>query len=199
MAIGVDIDEVLVPMLEYHCQFLNRKHGLNLTKKDFYSYNFWEVYNVTKKQAIEDFLEFAETEECEEMQPFLGALKGVDELKEFRELYVITSRQLGIKDMTDRWLDRHFPGRFSKRFFGNSYNLELGKTHSKLELCKKNNIEVMIEDSPKNASEVASEIPVVLFDKPWNQNVNGELIYRVYGWEEIVKKTKQILNLSSQS
>ena len=59
---------------------------------------------------------------------------------------------------------------------------------SKLPYCKKNNIDVMIDDSPTNVLDISTKIPVLCFDNPYNKTLNGNNITRVYGWYEILYK-----------
>jgi uncharacterized HAD superfamily protein len=58
-------------------------------------------------------------------------------------------------------------------------------------------IKIFIEDSLKNAFEISSHnIPVILLDKPWNQEENlPENIHRVKDWDEILQKIEELKNV----
>jgi len=193
--IGVDLDEVLCPTIRYYCIFLNRKYHLTLREKDFKTYEFYEIYGVTRKEAIKDFIEFTGTEFFMNMQPYPDALEGVKRLKELDDLCLITSRQEYLRGNTLRFLESFFPGVFSKVDFGNLYSLK-GEKVGKLALCKKNNVKLLVEDDPRHAREVSREIPVILVNKLWNKSLD-ELreynIVRVYNWEGVFEKAQEIL------
>ena len=57
----------------------------------------------------------------------------------------------------------------------------------KLEPCKENQIDVMIEDSPKNIEELSKHMKVIKFDCQYNKSVNNENITTAYSWYHIYK------------
>ena len=61
--------------------------------------------------------------------------------------------------------------------------------------CKKKEITdafIFIDDNPENILHAKSKYYIVP-DKPWNQNLKGENIYRCYSFAEIVKTIEKIL------
>ena len=58
----------------------------------------------------------------------------------------------------------------------------------KLEICKQNNIDLMIEDKPKNINTISNEIPVICYHANYNEQCNGKNIYRCYSWYDIYRK-----------
>jgi len=195
MAIGVDVDEVLLPTLSYCCTHLNAKYGGDLKPEDFSSYKFWEFYNMTREDTIRFWIEFSGQPEFGSLQPFPEAQEGIARLKRTgRSLLAVTSRPACNRDCTESWLERYFPGMFSGVEFANHFSLE-GEVVSKLEICKSNGVGVLIEDICGNAIDVAREIPVVLFRRPWNKQLQeGGNIYVANNWGEIVERTEQILS-----
>ena len=195
MRIGVDCDEVIFPLLSHHCIFLNKKYGLNLDWRNFSSYNFWEHYGRTRDEAVKDFEEFTSTEEFIKVQPIEGSQQGIRGLAKMGELYLITSRTDKIGEKTQEWLDRHFQGLFSKLVFGNTFSNGEYKKTAKREFCRDNGIKMLLEDHYEYALEVARNIPVILFEKPWNNKYakeNKENITRVKNWEQAVKVARFI-------
>jgi len=191
MRIGIDCDEVLFPLVENLCPFLNKKYQLNLNQSSFTTYQFWEHYNSTRDKAIDDFLEFTDSSEFSEIAPIRGAVKSIDELKKFGELYLVTSRQHSLRDKTESWIHRYFSGKFSKIIFGNSFS-KTGAKISKRDICHENSINTLLEDLPDYAKEVSLEIPVILFDKPWNQSAEClPNILRVGNWRKPGEDWKQ--------
>ena len=53
MNIGVDLDEVLGDFLSSLIQYHNTNYNSVLSREDFHSYKFWEVWGGTKEEAIQ--------------------------------------------------------------------------------------------------------------------------------------------------
>ena len=62
---------------------------------------------------------------------------------------------------------------------------------SKFPYCLENNIDIMIEDSPRNVQEISVKVPVLCFDNSYNKNIEGKNITRVYSWYDVLNKVKQ--------
>lgn len=192
MTIGCDLDEVLSPLLSHHCEFLNKKYNLKLTEEDFTHYQYWgQAYGVSMEQCIDDFLEFSETEDFHKIKPYEEAIFGLNELRKIDKLSIITARQDNLYNSTMIHLKRNFPPVFSQVLFGNSHSKH-GQKKTKRELCEKAGIWLFIEDDPHHAENVAIDIPVILFDKPWNKNCFDKNIIRAYNWNQIVDIAREI-------
>ena len=64
---------------------------------------------------------------------------------------------------------------------------------SKLPYCMERKLDIMIEDSPRNIVEIAKEIPVLCFDNPYNKQIEGKNITRVYSWYDILYRIEKIM------
>lgn len=184
MPIGFDLDEVLAPLLEHHCQFLCRKYNRRINPQEFYSYNFWEHYGVSKDQAVADFYEFYESPFFKDIRPFQEARRELEKIAEIDSMHIITARQNYLEQITREFIKTYFEGLFKKIDFGNHFGKE-GQSFSKRELCFKNNIWVLVEDDPKHIIPVSKDIPVVFPDKPWNRLLSGRNRIRAYNWQDI--------------
>lgn len=60
----------------------------------------------------------------------------------------------------------------------------------KLDICIKNNINIMIEDKVDNINKISIKIPVICFNSGYNEECKGENIYRVYTWYDIYNTIK---------
>ena len=114
----------------------------------------------------------------------------IAKLKETNEIYIITARNEDglppesyghMQEIVVNWL-KHQNIAYDKIIFTKG---------SKLPYCLENNIDVMIEDSPRNILDISSKVPVLCFDNPYNENINGENITRVYSWYDILKKLEK--------
>ena len=70
---------------------------------------------------------------------------------------------------------------------GIPYNQIIAGTGKKSEKVIKNNIDIMIEDKANNVEAISKIIPVLCFDAPYNSNIEGKNITRVYSWYQIYK------------
>lgn len=190
MIIGVDLDEVLVPTTSLHCRFLNRKYGFHLKQRDVVHYDFWDIYGGTREEAIRDFMEFSITRAFRHMKPYVGAVKGVKQLREIGVLHVITSRPDYLKQDTERLIREYFNGYFAGIDNGNHFSFE-GESVTKRELCRRNNIDLLVDDNERYALEVSQDIPVILLAKPWNSPQTGN-ITRVGNWRGIVSQARKL-------
>ncbi|MEM4270675.1 MAG: hypothetical protein QXO70_01110, partial [Candidatus Pacearchaeota archaeon] len=122
-----------------------------------------------------------------------GSQESIKEIKKLDELYIVTSRAEDLKCKTQEWLDIYFPRMFSKLLFCNTFSNNELKQTSKRQLCAENGILLLLEDHYDYAVEVSKEIPVILFDKPWNSNKqNLDNIIRVYNWNQAVAAAKHL-------
>ena len=81
-----------------------------------------------------------------------------------------------MKDMVNKWLlDNNI-----------KYDKIVYTKGSKLPYCIQNNIDIMIEDAPMNIKEISTKIPVLCFDNPYNKEIEGENITRVYSWYDVL-------------
>lgn len=118
------------------------------------------------------------------------AKKVIDILKEENEIYIITSRnEYGLpleykdnmQDFTKTWL-------YENDIY---YDKLIFSPEDKVDICKKNNIDIMIEDRPINIERLSKAgVLVICYDNPYNKNCDGENIVRGYSWYDILNKIK---------
>ena len=63
---------------------------------------------------------------------------------------------------------------------------------SKVPYCMEHKLDIMIEDSPRNVLEISQKMPVLCFDNPYNKQVEGKNITRVYSWYDILYKIEKM-------
>jgi len=188
MKIGIDLDEVLVDFLPALIRYHNATYSTSLSRDDFFTYHYWDVWGGTVEEAIKKVCDFHQTPYFKELEPISGTQEAIGRLKEGNELFIITSRQESIADATKDWVAKYFPGAFSDVFLTNQYSLN-GNKKTKKEYCELLGVEVLIEDQLKYALECLSrERRVFLLDCPWNKAKElPEGIKRVYSWQEIIE------------
>ncbi|TWT09116.1 hypothetical protein [Planomicrobium sp. CPCC 101079] len=100
------------------------------------------------------------------------------------ELYYISARGQEVRDVTFDWFAKH----------SIAYDhIELIGTHKKIQAAKTHKVDLFFEDKHDNAVEISEEldIPVLLFDTPYNRLPIPKNVIRVYNWleaDEFVKR-----------
>lgn len=86
------------------------------------SYRFSEVWGGTDAQSLEIVEPFFDSAYFRDMPLVPGAVEGVKALKASGyELVVVTSRQLFLEQITNRWVHEKFANCFSRIVFGNHW------------------------------------------------------------------------------
>jgi 5'(3')-deoxyribonucleotidase len=188
MKIGIDLDEVLVGFLAAFIDYYNDTYKTSLQHDQVLAYHrIWEPLGVTPEESMNIIHDFHQTPFFKNMEPLPGAQAAIASLKQNHELFVITSRQDSVADITKEWVNKYFPDAFSDIILTNNFSLT-GISKTKKEYCESLDIQTLIDDQLTYALEcVAPQRQVYLFDKPWNKN--DELpagIKRVYSWQEII-------------
>ena len=190
MRIGVDIDGVLTNLEEFGKDFGSKylfQKNMLVENEDFVS----KFYNLDTKldnefwsKAISDYLSI-------KSRPFAGEV--IDKLKEENnQIIIITNRVSDLKycDIDSKnmkkniieWLKENNI-HYDDLIFSNGDK----KTH-----IINNNIDIMIDDIPKNINVISDIIPVICYDAVYNRDCNTKNIYRCYSWYDIYSKIKII-------
>lgn len=185
---GIDIDgtitrpDTLVP-------YLNKAFQLNLTYEDINEYDLFPFVNVPK----EDFSKwFIETEPVIYSESLMadGAKMVLENWMNLADLYFISARSNRLLEVTKTW--------FTKNQV--QYNhLELIGSHDKVAAAKKYAVDLFLEDKHDNAVAISEEcnIPVLLFNTPYNQDPVPERVIRVNNWLEASQWVKHWLSEES--
>lgn len=184
MRIGIDIDGVLTDEHRYIIDNGTKFFAERAIKYKVHSdiYDSKELFEVTQEQYNEfwenNIFEYSKNSL---IRPFASEI--ITKLKDDNEIYIITSRLFTtyeneykekMQNIVKNWLDKN-----------NIYYNEIIFTDEKADVCKKNNIDVMIEDKPENILAISNEIPVICFDHKYNENLYNNNIYRAYSWYDI--------------
>ena len=104
--------------------------------------------------------------------------------EEGNEIYIITARVLTDKNTLEGEKMRNIVKNWLKQN-NIHYDKIIFAPEDKLEICKENNIDIMIEDKVENINNISKEIPVLCFNASYNKSCIGNNIYRVYSWYDI--------------
>lgn len=177
MRIGVDIDGVTADSYTVWLGELNRYFSKNISVID--NYDIHQVYDVSWDEMNRFFKE--NMEHLFMMpQPVKGAKQGIESLiAQGHEIVYVTARAADEEEVTLRWMDRYkIPYK----------NVVFSDLQSKVELVKKWQLELFIEDYTKNALAIAQAgIPVLLLNTTYNQGELVRGVIRCRNWTEIVR------------
>jgi len=189
-AIGIDIDEVTADFIGPLIKYKNKTSGVNLKKKDYFSFNLEEVWGGTREEAIKFVSDFYKTKEFDEILPLEGAIPGIISLKDQFDLIFITARHSEGAEKTKGWIEKHLGEIPCELIISSEFD---GREATKAEICIAKEIGIMLEDNSKNALECAEAgVNTILFDRPWNQGAKHDNMVRVYNWSEALQEVARI-------
>ena len=196
MKIGIDIDGVLIDTgtweLDYFSKYYFEKYNKEI--KDPKGYG---SYNIFKSSPLKDLKLWSEVIHLYLKEPPRRfATEVIKKLKdEGNEIYIITNRCANLsyaKGINKREMEEIVINWLTK--YEIVYDKILFTHTNKLNVCKKENIDVMIEDKPLNINKISTHIPVLCFNALYNENCKGNMIYRVYSWYDIYHKIRILKN-----
>ncbi|MFP5113623.1 5' nucleotidase, NT5C type [Bacillaceae bacterium C204] len=175
---GIDIDGT-VTCPKSILPFINKAFGLNILYEDVIQYDYNPYVNVSEKEFAEWFTENEPS--IYASSPLAnGAGNVLKKWKNEHELFFISARSSHLLELTTKWLiDK-----------GLSFDhIELIGSHDKVASVKKHGVEIFFEDKHDNAVMIHEEcqIPVILFDTPYNQDPIPNGVIRVNNWREANK------------
>lgn len=172
---GIDIDGT-VTRPDSMIPFLNEAFQLNLTYEDITEYDLNPFVNISREAFAEWFAKnepriYAGSPIAE------GAKEALTEWVDLADLYFISARHNELMRVTETWFNKN------ELLFN---HIELTGSHDKVETAKKFGVDIFFEDKHDNAVAIATEcnIPVILFDTPYNRLSVPKQVIRVNNWEE---------------
>ena len=177
MNLGIDIDGCLNDFQKALAVVLKRDYNIEVAKEE---YEMLRDINLDNMEQCRAFWEKYNPELFNLLNCECGAS---DVLKSFYELginlNIATAREYHVAPLTEKWLNEH--NIFYDNIFFNAGD--------KVDLCKWQNIPLMIEDKPYNAMALANNgIKVLLFSRPYNLTIKHENITRVNNWDQVYDK-----------
>ncbi|HWQ70348.1 MAG TPA: HAD hydrolase-like protein [Patescibacteria group bacterium] len=183
MKIGIDLDDVLADSLPHYLQAFNERFSLNVELAD----GAWRIADrfpqIPRQEADNFFSELIENGFFSSRSLIPHAKEAVETLADDgHDLYIITGRTPRDERITMDWLTR--VGVLSY------FEAVVHRTRDPVERHKADvasglALGLFIEDELTVALTVAeAAIPVLLFDRPWNQGPLPGNVRRVESWHE---------------
>ena len=176
MKIAIDIDGVVVNFEESCLPFFNQRFGKDIGPEDMYTYNWRDVFGITREEEESAFNEFYTLREFEDLSLIDGAYEGLRSLVSIYDVSLVTHRPPHIEKKTRDYFRRKFP------------DLDLEITYSfngrKSKICPSQGYHLIVEDHGGCAYDCSrAGMVALLFHYPSNEdqrpNENENLV-RVY-------------------
>ena len=185
MKIGIDVDGVLTDvgsfLFETGCKYFWEKYNKTIVNPE--AYDLTDMFGCTQDEEENIWDDVMCSYIIE--RPRNQASKVINDLRKAgHKIYIITAR-MGcktipleeMKKVVEIWLEKNEIG----------YDEIIFSGADKVSIVKKNKINLMIEDSPRQMKNISQIIPVVCFDAIYNREVSGENITRCYSWYDIYR------------
>ncbi|HJF30187.1 MAG TPA: hypothetical protein K8V56_00180 [Sporosarcina psychrophila] len=172
---GIDIDGTVTCPTSL-LPHINEQFGCNLVLDDIKEYDLTKAFTVDEK-IFSEWFKGAEENIYKTSLAQEYAKEVLTGWQAKFELYYISARDRQVYDSTLDW--------FNQQAIPYDH-IELVGSHYKIETAKKFGVHAFFEDKHDNAVEIHEEldIPVILFDTPYNRQPIPEGVIRVYNWQE---------------
>ena len=185
MRIGIDIDNVISSfdneLLKECIEYDKKLRNTGITNEKVYMTK--GMFDWTKEET-DDFYKANIERIAINLKPINNSKQIIDKLKEDgNEIFIITGRDNGEYsdpyNMTKKWLEDNSI-KYHNLILTNAYKND---KHGKTEMCLKNDIDIMIDDSIHICNDcIEHNVTTLLMDTPYNKQEN---IPRVFDWKEI--------------
>ncbi|GIN85467.1 putative nucleotidase YqfW [Heyndrickxia sporothermodurans] len=172
---GIDIDGTITHPNSL-IPYINEAFQLQLTLDDIIEYELTNVIDVPPKEFYDWFIK-SEPKIYTESPLAPGAKEVLSKWKEQFQLYFISARSSNLMEVTENWFTQN------DLLY---HHIELIGSHHKVDAARKYNVDLFMEDKHDNAVMIHEElnIPVILFDTPYNRLPIPDGVIRVKNWEE---------------
>ena len=194
MRIGIDIDGVLTDIekwqLDYGSKFYYENYNKEIVNPKGYETN--DIFNSTV-ECDDLFWDKYFKEYSINVEARKFASEVISKLKQDGyEINIITARGSFLSHSSDV-MSKEENEQIVKDWLQKNkiyYDSLIFSPEDKLDICIKNNINIMIEDKVGNINKISTKIPVICFNAGYNEECKGENIFRVYTWYDIYNTIK---------
>lgn len=172
---GIDIDGTVTCPTSL-LPHINKEYKVNLVLDDIKEYDLTKAFSVDEQQFYK-WYKTVENHIYDTSPPQEYAKKVLENWQSQYELFYISARGENVYDTTYNWFKRE----------AIPYDhIDLIGSHYKIEAAKKHQVHAFFEDKHDNAVDIHEEldIPVILFDTPYNRKAIPDGVKRVSNWQE---------------
>ena len=168
---------------------------MGILVEDFFAYSFSKTLEIPPEDSYKLRDDYLNSDFFDKIQLIEGAEDGLKTLFDKHKIVFITSRPKNHLEKTKNFLKKYFPEENYSLIFSKTYDKDSSQIFDKDDYCIENGINVIVDDHNVLGYKYASKGLVVLLpDKPWNQELEHENIFRCKNWGEIVEKISEIEN-----
>ena len=139
--VAIDLDEVLFPFIKPMLKHFNRSLPNEKTHEILYR----DLLNVDESMCRKMIRDYSESEKFPMIQPTIGSQPILRLLKpRFEKIYIVSERPQYMREITEDWIDFHYPGIFDDIIFTNNYMNY--RELEKYDVCKGLNLDTIIDD-----------------------------------------------------
>ena len=182
MRILLDFDSTTADLDKHMRDSVNARFGTDYQAEEITSWEWWDTRPPEQGAYVWGDECFQSVTWTMDIPPIAGAIDGVQELlDEGHELFVVSDRAPHMGLWLSSWLAMHG---LTLPVFTTSR-----KGPTKLDMIRELELEVVIEDAPHHARDMAASglvQAVMLLDKPWNHDVVHRRVIRCFGWEHLL-------------
>ncbi len=189
--LGVDFDEVMLPLLDPFSKWHNAQFGTKVQPSDLTSYDWSRIFGCPWAEVQIRYHQFHATGQGYTVYPLPGAAEALRLIRShLRKPPVITTGRLAsLAGETAFLADWYFPDVFAQVWHGDHF----GPTHqSKPALCQQAGVTVLVEDQLGHAEACArAGIRVLLFGQDYGWNQGADLhpnIVRTPTWQDVLRE-----------
>lgn len=192
MIIGIDIDGVLTNLEEFQldCGSKFMSENFNKSITDANAYDTIDIFNINSEIDDKFWSIYLPLYVKEPARKYADEVTNKLHDDGF-QIYIITARYL-----TNRNDEKGIEMRKTVIDWLKSNNIYYDKIifspEDKLDICKKANVDLMIEDKVDNINKISKYIHVICFDSKYNKICQGTNIIRCYSWYDIYAKISNI-------
>ena len=193
MNIAFDIDGVLTNIEKYQLEvaraFYKKKYNRDIVNPEGFSVK--EIYDVTDEEFMDFWSSHLLSYSIKELSR-VGASECIKKLaNEGNNIFIITSRELADKDNFLGKLMRSIVKYWLKRE-GIPYSKIVFCNGDKVEAIKQNQIQVMVEDDPKNITSLCEYVKVICMDAGYNEKIKHPNVTHVRNFNDIYEEVQRI-------
>lgn len=142
--VAIELDEVLFPFIRPMVKHFNKTipKEVNSCRQ---RYVYKELLNVDESMCRKMIRDYSESEKFPMIQPTIGSQPILRLLRHrFDKIYIVSERPQYMREITEEWVNFHYPGIFDDIIFTNNYMNY--RELEKYDVCKGLNLDTLIDD-----------------------------------------------------
>lgn len=197
-SIYIDFDDVLCNTAGGYLDIVRKEFDIHCAFSDIHSFNLQQSFKLSDEENRRMFQLGHSPEFILSLEPLEGISEAIESLRQLFSIAIVTGRHtIAFKESVE-WLNRYDIYYDSLTMVDKYGWLDTDHTLAiSLEELSAMSFAFAIEDNMKMTSHLAEamNIPVLLFDRPWNKSYKtNSSIRRCCSWEEILRASRHYMD-----